>query len=415
MSTGGTGNPGIRFIDGGVGTDTVDYDGYAWSAVTANLATGVVSGGGAGGVGSATLVSIERFVGGDYNDSITGSGVANELFGAGGNDTIDGGGGADTLRGGVGDDTYIVNDAAASVVENAGEGIDTVLTSVGLTLADNVENLTATGSAAVSLVGNNATNVIHGNDADNYILGRAGDDTMYGHGGNDNFDMSTGGTGNTGTRFIDGGDGTDTVDYDGYAWSAVTANLATGAVTGGGIGGVGSATLVSIERFVGGDYNDSITGSSGANELFGAGGNDTIDGGGGADTLHGGTGSDTYVLGRGYGSDLIQENDATAGNTDVAQFGSDVARDQLWFQQSGNNLVVSIIGTPDQFTVQDWYLGSQYQVEQFKTAGGSTLVEAQVQNLVNAMASFSPPAAGQTTLPSDYAQQLNPVIAANWS
>ncbi|HEX9397368.1 MAG TPA: calcium-binding protein, partial [Burkholderiales bacterium] len=165
----------------------------------------------------------------------------------------------------------------------------------------------------------------------------------------------------------------------------------------------------------GNDLNNVLMGNGAANVLTGAGGNDTLDGGAGADTLHGGTGSDTYVLGRGYGSDLIQENDATAGNTDVAQFGSDVARDQLWFQQSGNNLVVSIIGTPDQFTVQDWYLGSQYQVEQFKTAGGSTLVEAQVQNLVNAMASFSPPAAGQTTLPSDYAQQLNPVIAANWS
>src|SRR5258706_16156900 len=108
MSTGGTGNPGNRFIDGGVGIDTVDYDGYARSAVTANLATGVVSGGGIGGVGSATLVSIERFVGGDYNDSITGSGVANELFGAGGNDTLDGGGGAGTLGGGVGEDNFLV-------------------------------------------------------------------------------------------------------------------------------------------------------------------------------------------------------------------------------------------------------------------------------------------------------------------
>src|SRR5258708_39045210 len=67
---------------------------------TANLATGIVTGGGVGGVGSATLVSIERFVGAGYNDSITGSGVANELFGRGGNDTLDGGGGADTLRSG---------------------------------------------------------------------------------------------------------------------------------------------------------------------------------------------------------------------------------------------------------------------------------------------------------------------------
>src|SRR5258706_16419675 len=116
MSTGGTGNPGIRFIDGGDGTDTVDYDGYAWSAVTANLATGIVTGGGIGGVGSATLVSIERFVGGDYNDSITGSSGANERFGAGGNDTIDGGGGGGRLGGGGGGDRYLVNHGAPAGV-----------------------------------------------------------------------------------------------------------------------------------------------------------------------------------------------------------------------------------------------------------------------------------------------------------
>jgi hypothetical protein len=37
-----------------------------------------------------------------------------------------------------------------------------------------------------------------------------------------------------------------------------------------------------------------------------------------------------------------------------------------------------------------------------------------VQNLVDAMAAFAPPAPGQTTLPPEYASQLNPVIAANW-
>ena len=43
-----------------------------------------------------------------------------------------------------------------------------------------------------------------------------------------------------------------------------------------------------------------------------------------------------------------------------------------------------------------------------------TLLDSQVQNLVSAMASFSPPAMGQTTLPQNYADALNPVIAANW-
>ena len=42
------------------------------------------------------------------------------------------------------------------------------------------------------------------------------------------------------------------------------------------------------------------------------------------------------------------------------------------------------------------------------------LTDANVQNLVQAMASFSPPAAGQTTLPSNYQTSLATVIAANW-
>ena len=64
--------------------------------------------------------------------------------------------------------------------------------------------------------------------------------------------------------------------------------------------------------------------------------------------------------------------------------------------------------------VNNWYLGSQHRVEQFKTSDGKTLLDSQVQNLVSAMAGFAPPAAGQTTLNSARAAALAPVIAANW-
>ena len=75
---------------------------------------------------------------------------------------------------------------------------------------------------------------------------------------------------------------------------------------------------------------------------------------------------------------------------------------------------MSIIGTADRFTLSNWYLGNQYHVEQFKTSDGKTLLDSQVQNLVSAMAAFAPPAAGQTTLPANYATTLAPVLAANW-
>jgi hypothetical protein len=102
------------------------------------------------------------------------------------------------------------------------------------------------------------------------------------------------------------------------------------------------------------------------------------------------------------------------GNTDVARFDASIAADQLWFAKTGNNLDVSIIGTSDKFTLTNWYLGNQYHVEQFKTSNGKTLLDSQVQNLVSAMAAFSPPAAGQTTLSASYATTLAPVIVANW-
>ena len=144
-------------------------------------------------------------------------------------------------------------------------------------------------------------------------------------------------------------------------------------------------------------------------------GNDTLDGGAGNDNLLGGAGNDTYILGRGYAADTVVENDATAGNIDIAQFLSGVANDQIWFQHIGNNLEASIIGTSDKLVVKDWYLGTAYHVEQFKTTDGArTLLDSNVQNLVNAMASFAPPAAGQTTLPTTYQSSLAPVIAANW-
>lgn len=138
--------------------------------------------------------------------------------------------------------------------------------------------------------------------------------------------------------------------------------------------------------------------NSEVNTLSGGAGNDTLDGGTGADSLVGGAGNDTYWLGRGYGVDIITENDATAGNTDAARFHAGIAVDQLWLAKSGNNLNISIIGTNDRFTLTNWYLGSQYRVEQFKTSEGKRLLDTQLQNLVSAIAAFTSPPVGQPSL-----------------
>jgi Ca2+-binding RTX toxin-like protein len=269
-----------------------------------------------------------------------------------------------------------------------------------------LENLTLTGTSAISGTGNALDNSLTGNSANNTLTGAAGNDILDGGSGNDTM---LGGAGNDTYLIAQASDvttenaneGIDTVQSS-ITWTLGN-NLENLTLTGtSAINGTGNT------------LNNVLTGNTLNNMLTGNAGSDTLNGQGGADTLVGGTGNDTYVLGRGYGADIVQENDSTSGNTDIAQFLAGVARDQIWFQQAGDDLVARIIGTPDSLTVQGWYLGSARRVEQFRTADGSTLLESNVQNLVNAMAAFAPPLPGQTTLPQDYAAQLNPVIAANW-
>src|ERR1051325_4469169 len=94
----------------------------------------------------------------------------------------------------------------------------------------------------------------------------------------------------------------DQIDYDGYAQSGVTVNLGAQSATGGSVDGGGSATLISIEPALGGEFNDSLAGSGGDEFLDGRGGNDTLYGGHGSDTLLGGAGNDVL---RGDGNDML--------------------------------------------------------------------------------------------------------------
>lgn len=346
--------------------------------------------------------------GNELDNTLTGNTGANLLIGGAGNDRLDGKSGADTMQGGLGNDTYVVERTADVITENADEGIDTVESSVTLTLADNVENLILTGTSTLSGTGNALDNILIGNSAANTLTGGAGNDRLDGGAGNDTL---RGGLGDdtyvvnaTGDSVIENAnEGDDTIE------SSVSLTL------GNNLENL-TLTGTSALNGTGNTLNNVLVGNVAANSLSGGAGNDRLDGMGGADTLTGGTGNDTYVLGRGYGAETVVENDVTVGNTDVAQFLSDISAEQLWFRRvsSTNNLEVSIIGSNDKLTIKDWYLGTAYHLEQFKTADGKTLLESQVQNLVNAMASFAAPAMGQTTLPENYQAALASVIATNW-
>ena len=231
-----------------------------------------------------------------FGDNTTGTAndnAANSLVGTSGNDNLAGFGGADTLNGGAGDDAYFVG-AGDVIVDSA--GFDLVVSDVSWTLGSGLEHLILAGTANISANGNNLNNSIDGNAGANYINARGGSDFILARGGNDTIDMSTGGTGLQGEDHIDGGDGIDTVDYDGYAVSGVHADLLNGLMLGGGGAGEGRATVFGVERLIGGGFADRIVGNSAANYLDGRAGNDTIDGGGGVDTLIGGSGADTFLF-----------------------------------------------------------------------------------------------------------------------
>jgi Ca2+-binding RTX toxin-like protein len=93
---------------------------------------------------------------------------------------------------------FIFANGADTVRENAGEGIDKVLSASTCALAANVENLELTGTAAINGTGNAEDNALAGNSAANVLNGGAGNDVISGRGGNDTL---TGGLGEDVFRF----------------------------------------------------------------------------------------------------------------------------------------------------------------------------------------------------------------------
>jgi Ca2+-binding RTX toxin-like protein len=171
------GSDGNDYYNGLGGTNEVDYSRY-----TRDLHIDLSNKGtqDTGAAGIDTLVNIQTLDGGSGFDTLIGDTAANYIIGGAGNDTLIGGAGAaNTLQGGTGNDHYIVQAAGDSVVEFANEGTDLVETALGTyTLSANVENLTHTGSADFTGVGNGLNNVIIGGTGNDYLVGGAGNDTL---------------------------------------------------------------------------------------------------------------------------------------------------------------------------------------------------------------------------------------------
>jgi Ca2+-binding RTX toxin-like protein len=472
-----TGNAANNVLNGGVGADSLAGGAGNDTYVVDNTGDVVTE---AAGAGTDTVQSTISYTlganlenlalsgsaafdgtGNTLDNTLTGNSLANTLSGGDGNDTLNGGAGIDTLLGGIGDDSYIVDNSADVITENAAEGTDSVQSSVTYTLAANVENLTLTGTAAINGTGNADNNVLTGNAAHNVLNGGVGADTLIGGAADDAYLVD-----NVGDVVVENAaEGTDTVQSSiTYTLGAnvenltligsgttngignalgnvVTGNAANNVLNGGGgadtlVGGLGNDTyvvdtgsdVITEAAGAGSDTvqstatytlaanveNLTLTGTAAINGTGNASAN-VFNGNTAANTFTGGAGNDTYNLKRTSGFDTLIDSDATAGNNDSLLFSSDVASSQLWFKQVGNDLQVDIIGTSNTALIKNWYTGKSEHIETLKAGDGKTLTDSNVQNLVNAMAGMTEPGAGQTTLTPADAATLAPVFAANWT
>ena len=298
------GNDGDNTLDGGGGADTLEgflgNDTYIVDNA-GDVITEEVDGGRDTAVvslnfsmGSLANVEIIRLADGTEATRLTGGDGDNWLIGNTNFNIIDGGLGADTMEGGAGSDVFIVDNAADVVIETAAGGSqDAIQTSISYTLAANldVEYLTAIGTEAIDLTGNQLANTISGNGAANRLDGGTGADTMWGGNGDDLYLVD-----NANDAAMEGvGGGTDTVQAS--VSFTLDAESEVEFLTA-----MGNAAI----NLTGSRFANTLTGNAAANRL---------DGGAGADTMAGGAGNDIYLVDN--AGDKVVE--AAAGGVDAVQ------------------------------------------------------------------------------------------------
>jgi len=362
------GNTGNNLLDGGPGADRMVGGGGNDTYFVDDPGDVVVENAGQGT--DTVFASISRVMGANLEILVLqggadlqgyGNGLANTIFGNTGNNLLDGGAGADKMVGGAGDDTYFVDNPGDTVIENAGQGNDSVFASTHFTLSANVENLILQGSADLQGYGNGLVNTIYGNSGNNLLDGGGAADILVGGVGNDVYFVD-----NSADAVVENpGEGSDAVfstanyslsanvealvlqggaDLQGYGNSlanTIYGNAGNDLLDGGAdgdvmIGGVGNDTYFvdNTADSVGenaGEGNDAVFasvsaslaanvetlvlqggtdlqgyGNAGANTLFGNSGNNLIDGGAGGDMMQGGAGNDTYFIDN--AADMVLEN-----------------------------------------------------------------------------------------------------------
>jgi len=283
-----------------------------------------------------------NLLGGEGNDTLTGSGADDVLdggpgddmlLGRGGNDTLQGGPGNDTLIGGQGSDQMIGGDGDDLIIWNPGDGSDVVEGQNGNdTLLFNGANINET----VDLSANgqrlrffrNVANIVMDCDGIEKVvfnaLSGADQVTVNNLSGtqvtNVFISLLTGAGTNDGAADIVMVNGTETNDVIKVSGSAtnveVTGLSASVTVLGGESGldkliinGLGGEDTIDASAVSAGAIDLVLNGGAGNDILIGGDGNDVLNGQQGADTMFGGLGDDTFVWNPGDGSDIVEGQD----------------------------------------------------------------------------------------------------------
>ncbi|MEW6141284.1 MAG: calcium-binding protein, partial [Thermodesulfobacteriota bacterium] len=282
-------------------------------------------------------------------DALIVAGAGRDTIWAGaGNDILDGGEGSDTLRGETGNDTYILR---------VGSGRDTV-----------IETDRTVGNVDTIWIGSFLTpNDIAVKRSANDLVVKiiSTDDTM------------------TVKQFFDQASvsfqSIEQIQFaDGTLWDLEEILRREGQPTEGEDYLVGTAEDDAIDALGGNDTvigragGDTLNGGAGNDILIGEAGSDTLNGGSGDDKLSGGPGSDTYLFAREGGRDTIIDTDTTPGNVDTVIF-TDILPSEVSITRSGNDLVISVVGTTDSITLKDCFTGRDVHspVERFQFADGT--------------------------------------------
>ena len=285
--------PNSGTLDGSDGSDTLDYSNYN-IGVTVDLANGTAT-------GTGGISNLENVTGTIYSDNLAGNDQDNVLAGGAGDDTY-------IFSGDVWGSNQIIDDSGVDILDMSLVNQD-LLFNIGLT------DLVISGDGDGLTTLNNIETLLGGLLNDTFAFA-------------DGAVLAGGGLG----TFIDGGAGSNTLDYSAYT-SEVYINL-----------GEKIATGLNAEQAGGYDNIQNVAGGSADNTIYGDDGDNTIISTSGNDHLYGLGGNDTYIFRDGSGIDVVYED--INGGYDTLVFESSTRAVEFHFY----NGKVEVIGGSDMVT-----------------------------------------------------------------